>query len=450
MDLRRACVSAALLFLACGGERAPEPEQPITATPPQDSPQAAPASAASARPGPARVRYDLARHVARAELRQGDARVIDLGAPSGHQHTLGGWRTRSGDVHDFAGPRAAVVRDVPGFFLLPIERADRCALALRGRSFSDRHLTIYVDDETVGPAELPTDGSFAVARATIPQARCTPGDHELRVRVGSTGSAPGIARAGVAIDWIRLGPADDGDDAPPSPASLARQNGAHVELAIPDGWSLAYALEVPSGARLRGTARGTGRLHVVAERDGAPARELAVTSASAEGARVDLDLASFAPHVTRITLRAEGEVALVDPAVVTLDAQEPRALPRVRNVVVYLTDTLRADHLRAYRPDSRVETPGLGQFVSHAATFLSGHSQENWTKPSVATLLSGLFPWEHHATTEDGQVPGSVELVSERLRGAGFHTGAFVANGFVSDRFGFEQGWSTFRNYVRE
>src|SRR5690606_10032249 len=48
------------------------------------------------------------------------------------------------------------------------------------------------------------------------------------------------------------------------------------------------------------------------------------------------------------------------------------------------------------------------------------------------------------------EVPSSVELLSERLRDEGFHTGALVANGFVSDRFGFVQGWKTFRNYVRE
>jgi arylsulfatase A-like enzyme len=80
---------------------------------------------------------------------------------------------------------------------------------------------------------------------------------------------------------------------------------------------------------------------------------------------------------------------------------------------------------------------------------LRGHSQENWTKPSVATLLSGLLPWEHHATTEEAVVPADVQLLSERL-GRDFHSGAFIANGFCSDRFGFRQGWSTFRNYIRE
>jgi arylsulfatase A-like enzyme len=38
------------------------------------------------------------------------------------------------------------------------------------------------------------------------------------------------------------------------------------------------------------------------------------------------------------------------------------------------------------------------------------------------------------------------ELLGER----GFYTGSFIANGYVSDRFGFRQGWDTYRNYIRE
>jgi len=36
------------------------------------------------------------------------------------------------------------------------------------------------------------------------------------------------------------------------------------------------------------------------------------------------------------------------------------------------------------------------------------------------------------------------------LSEAGFHTGAFICNGYVSGKFGFRRGWSTYRNYIRE
>jgi choline-sulfatase len=450
-SLGRACV--ALLAFACGSD--PSPVNPPAEPELSAEPPAAQQPVAERRPDAGgdlvRVRYDLARHVARAELFHGDARVIDLGAASGHQHTLGGWRTRTGDTRELDGASASVIRDVTGFFVVPLE-AERCTVSMRVRGFGARQATLYVDDQTAGFVELPSDGAFAVVRATIPSERCTPGEHELRLRVASTGSAPGLPRAGLAVDWMRLGPAGDpqAEVGPPAPDALMRAEGVHAALAVPDGWTVAYPFEVPEGARLRGVARGAGRVRVQLERDGAAASELGTLTGSPEGTTFDLDLAPHAPHVVRLRLRAEGDVTLVRPAVVTLDAVTPRSIPRVRNVVVYLTDTLRADHLRPYTRDTRVQTPGLSAWAERAATFLGAHSQENWTKPSVATLLSGLFPWEHHATSEAAEVPGSVELLSERLSDRGFHTGAFVANGFVSDRFGFRQGWGMFRNYVRE
>jgi choline-sulfatase len=261
-----------------------------------------------------------------------------------------------------------------------------------------------------------------------------------------------VPTAGILIDWIRIGPAEDphGDEAPPPAERWASGEGDARALAIGDGWTASWTTEVPAGARLRGIARGNGSIEVVAQRDDRPPHPVGAITAGENGRAFDLDLGALAGDIARLDLRSRGDVALVRPAVVTLDAPAPRARPRLRNVLVYLTDTLRADKLRPYRPATRVRTPALDQWVRQAAVMLRGHSQENWTKPSVATLLSGLYPWEHGAFTEDAVVPGSVELLSERLGESGFHTGAFVANGFCSDRFGFRQGWGTFRNYIRE
>ena len=93
---------------------------------------------------------------------------------------------------------------------------------------------------------------------------------------------------------------------------------------------------------------------------------------------LDLDLATVAGDVVRLDLRATGSVRVVSPRVVTLDGAEPAPRRTIRNVVVYLTDTLRADKLRPYRPDTRVRTPSLESWALHAAVFLHGHSQENW------------------------------------------------------------------------
>ena len=42
------------------------------------------------------------------------------------------------------------------------------------------------------------------------------------------------------------------------------------------------------------------------------------------------------------------------------------------------------------------------------------------------------------------------KTLGEALKEAGFATGSFIANGYVSDKFGFKQGWDYYTNYIRE
>jgi arylsulfatase A-like enzyme len=440
----------------------PTGTEPATTT--TESPSAEGDREAARPTGSPRVRYALARHVPRAELRQGETLVLDMGVPGSAKYTIGGWRTRVGasvNERPEGQPAASssVIENVTGFVIVPSDVPGPRTLRMRARALGDGRLTVYVDGETVGLARLPTDGTYATVELTIPAERLHVGENMVQLRIPQTGvlarpasEGGAITNAGVLIDWIRLGPALEegatdphGDDAPPAPESLAAVDGAHARLSIPDGWTLGYTMEIPDGARLRGVAEGEGHIELVAARDGQQATSIGRITAG----RFDLDLDALAGSIARLDLRASGSIQLTDPSVVTLDARPVATRPTIHNVLVYLTDTLRADKLHPYRESSRVRTPSLDSWAAGAAVMLRGHGQENWTKPSVATLLSGLFPWEHHATTEDAAVPNDVQLLSERL-GREFHSGAFIANGFCSDRFGFRQGWDTFRNYIRE
>lgn len=446
------------LALACGDDAPPAPP---TSNPAATVEEPTPAEATPpTAEAPERMRFDLAAHVPRAELRQGDALVIDFGTPGAHKYTLGGWRTRVSTESVIEGEvTASAITNVTGFILVPADAPGARVLRLRARAVRDGRLTVYLDGDTLGFAALPTDGSWATVSIPVPAERIHVGENTFQLRVPESGAVAGIGSAGILLDWARLeSPPAEGaatpEPAPPSPgppppSALAVREGDGAALAIPDGWRLGYTMEMWSRAHLRGTARGTGSVEVMAIRDGTPPSSVGTIAGSPTGAAFDLDLSALR-GIVRLDLEAHGEVRLIAPRVVTLDGAALSARPTIRNVVVYLTDTLRADKLRPYREDTRVRTPALESWVAHAAVALRGHSQENWTKPSVATLLSGLFPWEHHATTEEAVVPAAVDLMSERLGSEGFHTGAFIANGFCSDRFGFRQGWSTFRNYIRE
>lgn len=447
-----ACASIGVA-VACSGGSDPVVSPEPTSASPAPSPSTSDSTSDSPSPsGAPRVRYDLAAHLARAELRQGDTLVVDFGTPGAAKYTLGGWRTRVGDDVVEGDVTASAIENVTGFVLAPADRDGPLSVELHARAPGDGRTTVYVGGDTLGHAPLPTT-EYASATVVLPETAVHRGENIVQLRVPRTGAVTGVGSAGVLLDWMRVGPESDphAGTPPPSPSALVTGDASTRALVIPDGWSLGYAMEVPAGARLRGRLRGTGTLDIVAVRDGADDVRLGSVDASSDGAEVDLDLARIAGEIARIDLRAHGGTPrFTTPAIVTLDAPPARPRPHVRNVIVYLTDTLRADKLRPYRPETRVRTPRLDAWAHGAAVLERGHGQENWTKPSVATLLSGLYPWEHHATSEEAVVPDDVQLVSERLRHEGFHTGAFVANGFCSDRFGFRQGWGFFRNYVRE
>ena len=154
----------------------------------------------------------------------------------------------------------------------------------------------------------------------------------------------------------------------------------------------------------------------------------------------------------RLDLEADagpGEVVIAAPRVL-VPRRPPAKIAQAKNVIILLIDTLRADRLKAYDPDTKVKTPALDALADESVLFEHAEAPENWTKPSCASILTGLYPMTHRQKTESSKLPDSVEMISEHLKGQGFATSGFVANGFISNKFGFEQGWDYFRNYIRE
>ena len=120
-------------------------------------------------------------------------------------------------------------------------------------------------------------------------------------------------------------------------------------------------------------------------------------------------------------------------------------LPRgPHDVIVVLVDTLRADRLGVYGYE-RPTSPVLDAFAEEALVFERCISQSTWTKPSVASLMTGLFPSEHqvhrYRTPLGDEFVTLAELLSER----GYQTAGVVANLLVADPAqGYGQGFETF------
>jgi choline-sulfatase len=111
-------------------------------------------------------------------------------------------------------------------------------------------------------------------------------------------------------------------------------------------------------------------------------------------------------------------------------------------VVLVSIDTLRADALSSYG-NPRVTTPQIDRLAERGVRFTSAVAPSPWTLPSHASMLTALEPGVVTLTERD-QLPETAVTLAERLREAGFATGAVVNFQFLTEKYGMAQGFEEF------
>ncbi|HXV61067.1 MAG TPA: sulfatase [Vicinamibacteria bacterium] len=184
-----------------------------------------------------------------------------------------------------------------------------------------------------------------------------------------------------------------------------------------------------------------------------------------------VDLGAWGGKPVRLTLRARPMVstprapwadriltAWGNP-VIKPRAIQPLAESERPSFVVLLVDTLRADFTGAYGFPGPI-SPAIDRLALESVVFENCFANAPWTKPSVATLFTSLYP-EVHTVKEMGlrewdgdagqleALPQEAETLAELLQEAGYDTAAFVSNPFVSPRYGFSQGFDVFERRVK-
>ena len=110
------------------------------------------------------------------------------------------------------------------------------------------------------------------------------------------------------------------------------------------------------------------------------------------------------------------------------------------NVLFVLIDTLRADRLSGYGYE-RETSPNIDRLAASGVRFAHNLSQSSWTKSSMASLWTGLYPARTGVLRFAHAVPPQARMPAETLREAGFRTAALWRNGWVAPNFGFNQGF---------
>lgn len=390
---------------------------------------------------------------------------IDFGGPARAKYTVGNWSSGWGADGADGDVTYTHVGDT-GRVFFPVREPRELTLRFQMKPIGSHRMQVFLNGQSLEGVVLQEGAQFRDYDVRVPAERVRRGENYLLLRFGGT-TVVGGENVSVAMASIRIieggpPPADERFVPPRYDTLTTTVELGGVErraLALRAPTTVSYYLEVPRNARFvfgvgaEGNASGlSARVRVTPE--GGEADE--IFRATLGGAWNDqaIDISRWAGQVVRLDLEASGEgngrVAFSTPAIMVPPPQVAERPAEVRNVVVLLIDTLRASKLRPYNPETRVRTPVLDRIAERGVVFAQAQSPENWTKPSCASVLTGLSPMTHRAKTDEARLPASAELVSEVFDRAGFATGSFIANGYVSDRFGFDQGWDDYNNFIRD
>ena len=401
--------------------------------------------------------------------------LIDFGEPEARQSMVQGW------ANDELWGRTPFVWSLGETTTLRFYLAEQRDItfemscwAFVAEGLPPQVVTVVSNGYESGEFELgSTFGPGAEYSISIPASHLVQGENHLTFRYAYTSQAadhlPGNTDRrplAVAWDWLRLSDARDRGE----PRGFV-ENG-HRILELPFWTEMTYFLMLPPDAKLEleelvvwGGNTDEAHVEVIVEGRRQESRNVTLQQKSTEYDHQTHSISFETPTITRLTLRsnpgaggAKGGVRLIEPAIITPPDSAPGENSTegsaqgssppdfgTPNVLIYLIDALRADHLGCYGYDRPV-SPNIDDFAANATVFDHAIAQSSWTKSTVGSIFSGMGPSRHGANTATDILPDDIDTLAERVQRIGWQTAGFITNGVVSDLFGFDQGFLT---YVR-
>ena len=123
-----------------------------------------------------------------------------------------------------------------------------------------------------------------------------------------------------------------------------------------------------------------------------------------------------------------------------------------RNVVLVSLESVRADHC-GYAGYDRETTPNLDRMAEDGVGFHNAVTAGGSTPASMTAVHTGEYPLTDPKDTDPGSWRAELRpkrTVASALSEAGYRTGAFVPNAFVSSYFGFGRGFEDYHDFLPE
>lgn len=256
---------------------------------------------------------------------------------------------------------------------------------------------------------------------------------------------------------------------PPAAESVVAAHVSDHVLHLPPGAEVAFTLDLPpdswlavsptfatsvAGGTLTITWSEVGDDQVFRQELTLGPRQARLRLTSETAAKVRLVVSPLGLEKTELEV---GELLILWPEPLSetsqdavADTRRPLPIPTAEsldsgvNILVYLVDTLRADHMGCYGYN-RPTTPRIDEFAEQAVLFKNAQAQSPWTRASVGSVFSGLWPETHGAQDREHILTEKTTTLAEILHDHGYTTFGFTGNGNSHAPWGFAQGFEDLR-----
>ena len=116
-------------------------------------------------------------------------------------------------------------------------------------------------------------------------------------------------------------------------------------------------------------------------------------------------------------------------------------MTRPPNILWIVVDALRWDRLGCYGY-ARETSPSIDRLAEEGALYSRAFAQADYSLPSYATMLTGLYPHEHQLETLNDSLDAGILMLPAALQKLGYRTYCINSNPYVSSPFGLDTGFT--------
>ena len=114
------------------------------------------------------------------------------------------------------------------------------------------------------------------------------------------------------------------------------------------------------------------------------------------------------------------------------------------NIILISLDTVRPDHLGCYGYQ-RNTSPAIDRLAADGVLFRNAYSTTSWTLPGHVSLLTSLNCLNHQVYFPLQKMNPDVLTLADILRTEQFYCAAFTGGGYLSETYGFSQGFDAYQ-----